>query len=169
MTCRHGTELVYEGYAGGGEHNQKGNGANYLCLPKDPDYLSTTHPAAQSYLYGAEYQSHNKIFSGNTHDYNVPCAVCYVPKKSSKLMIPAKTSCPTSWTKEYYGYLMTEKHDHNRNAVYECVDLNPDVIAGSEKNTNGALFYFIEAVCAHGLPCGPYIARRAVTCAVCTK
>ena len=168
-TCRQGVERIYEGYAGGGEHNQKGNGANYLCLPKDPQYLSTTSPSYQSYLYGAEYQSNNKVFSGNTHDYNVPCAVCHVPRKSSKLMIPAKTSCPKSWTREYYGYLMTEYHGHYPNKQYECVDHNPDVIAGSAKNTNGALFYFVEAVCNHGLPCGPYVAKRAVTCAVCTK
>jgi hypothetical protein len=23
------------------------------------------------------------------------------------IMIPAKTQCPSSWTREYYGYLMT--------------------------------------------------------------
>ena len=160
---------MYEGYAGGGFYNQKGNGANYLCLPKDPQYLSTTSPSYQSYLYGAEYQSHNKIFSGNTHDYNVPCAVCHAPKKSTKLMIPAKISCPRSWTREYYGYLMTEYRVHNRNSLYECIDHNPDLIPGTAKNTNGALFHFVEAVCNYGLPCGPYVARRAVTCVVCTK
>ena len=167
-TCRQGAELVYEGYVGGGHYVQKGNGANYICLPKDPQYLSTTAPTWQSYLYGTEYETNNKIFGPTTHDRYAPCAVCYVPNKSTKLMIPAKTSCPTSWTKEYYGYLMTEKHDHNRNAVYECVDHYPDIIAGSARN-NGARFYFIEAVCNHGLPCGPYVARRAVTCVMCTR
>ena len=168
-TCRHGAELVYEGYVGGGWYNQKGNGANYLCLPKDPQYLSTTRPSGLSYLYGAEYQTANRIFGKTTHDYNVPCAVCYAPKKSTKLMIPAKTSCPTSWTREYYGYLMTAHHNHYSNKQYECIDNYPDVIPGSAKDTNGALFYFVETVCGYGLPCGPYIARRAITCAVCTK
>ena len=167
-TCRRGTERVYEGYVGGGWYSHKGNGANYLCLPKDPQYLSTTRPAAQSYLYGAEYQSSNRIFGKTTHDYNVPCAVCHVPRKSSKLMIPAKVSCPKSWTREYYGYLMTEYYNHYANKQYECVDYYPDII-GSSKNTDGALFYFVETACGYGLPCGPYIARRAVTCAVCTK
>ena len=168
-TCRQGAQLVYEGYAGGGYFNQKGNGANYLCLPKDPEYLSTTAPSHQSFLYGAEYESHNKVFSRNVHNYNVPCVVCHVSKKSTKLMIPAKMSCPTSWTREYYGYLMTEYHVHNRNSLYECVDHNPDVIPGSGKDINGALFHLVEAVCGHGLPCGPYVAKRAITCAVCTK
>ena len=68
MTCQQGAELIYEGYIGGGEYNQKGNGANYLCLLKNPQYFSSTAPAAQLYLYGAEYESDNKIFSGN-----IPC------------------------------------------------------------------------------------------------
>ena len=168
-TCRHGTERIYEGYVGGGWFNHKGNGANYLCLPKDPQYLSTVRPAVQSFLYGAEYESVNKIFRKTTHNYNVPCAVCHVPRKSSKLMIPAKTSCPKSWTREFYGYLMTELLNHYNNKQYECVDHNPDVIAGSAKDTNGALFYFVEVSCGYGLPCGPYVAKRAVTCVMCTK
>ena len=168
-TCRQGAERIYEGYAASGWYHQKGNGANYLCLPKDPQYLSTANPAADSYLYGAEYETSNRVFGKTTHDYNVPCAVCFAPKKSTKLMIPAKTSCPKSWTREYYGYLMTEYYGHYANKQYECVDHYPDVIAGSGRNRNGALFYFVEAVCNYGLPCGPYAASRAVTCAVCTK
>ena len=169
MTCRQGAQRIYEGYVGGGWYHQRGNGANYLCLPKDPQYLSTTYPRWQSYMYGAEYETGNRIFGKTTHDYNVPCAVCLAPKKSTKLMIPAKTSCPTSWTREYYGYLMTEYRDHNRNSLYECVDHNPDLISGTGKDINGALFHFVEAVCGVGLPCGPYVAKRAITCAVCTK
>ena len=168
-TCRHGAQRIYQGYVGGGHYNQKGNGANYLCLPKYPQYLSTVRPTWQSYLYGAEYETNNRIFGKTTHNYNVPCAVCYVPRKSSKLVIPAKTSCPRSWRREYYGYLMTSHYSHNSNMQYECIDNYPDIIAGSARNTNGALFYFVEAVCGYGLPCGPYIARRAITCVVCTK
>ena len=162
-------KVIYEGYAGGGWYNHKGDGANYLCLPKDPQYLSTIHPKWQSYMYGAEYETGNRVFSRNTQDYNVPCAVCLAPKKSTKLMIPAKTSCPTSWTREYYGYLMTSYYNHYRNKQYECVDYYPDVIHGRKEKNNGAQFYFVEAVCGYGLPCGPYINRRAITCAVCTK
>ena len=168
-TCRRGAERIYEGYAGGGWYHQKGNGANYLCLPKDPQYLSTVRPTSQSYLYGAEFETNNKIFGKTTHDYNVPCAVCHAPRKSSKLVIPAKVSCPKSWTREYYGYLMTNHYNHNSNKQYECIDNYPDVIPGSSSNRNGALFYFVEAVCNYGLPCAPYVARRAITCAVCTK
>ena len=166
--CRAGAKLVYEGIVGGGHYNQHGNGANYLCLPKDPQYISTTPPAWKSLLYGAEYETGNRVFNKPLHDYNVPCAVCLAPKKISKLMIPAKMSCPSSLTREYYGYLMIERHNHPRNVVYECVDKDAEAIPGSKKNTNGALFYFVEAVCNHGLPCLPYQASKAVICVVCT-
>ena len=84
-------------------------------------------------------------------------------------MIPAKLSCPKSWTREYYGYLMTNYHNYYANMQYECIDNYPDVIPGSSRDRNGARFYFVEAVCNYGLPCGPYVTRRAITCTVCTK
>ena len=34
-----GTELVYAGRAGGSHQMSTGGGANYLCMPNDPDYL----------------------------------------------------------------------------------------------------------------------------------
>ena len=100
-----GAQLLYEGIAGGSRPSHSGGGANYVCLPKVPDYLSTVNPPAESYLYGAEYQDVNKIFPSK-NDHNVPCAVCYTSTKVVQLMIPAKTVCLTSWTIEYVGYLM---------------------------------------------------------------
>ena len=76
------------------------------------------------------------------HDHNPPCAVCYLPMKTVKLMIPARITCPLSWTIEYKGYLMAEWYNHKRNAVYECVDENPESIAGSSDSTSGALTIF---------------------------
>ena len=82
-------------------------------------------------------------------------------------MIPARTSCPSSWTREYYGYLMAERYNHSQ-STYECMDKNPESVPGSEGNIGGALFYHVEATC-DGLPCPPYVAGREVTCAVCTN
>ena len=58
-------------------------------------------------------------------------------------MIPAKLSCPSSWTEEYEGYLMAERYNHARNAVYERVDKNAETVPGSSSNINGALFYHV--------------------------
>ncbi|XP_019860029.1 PREDICTED: short-chain collagen C4-like [Amphimedon queenslandica] len=166
-SCPTGAELLYEGITGGEWHAHTGGGANYVCLPKVPQYMSTTVPDLYSHMYGTEYQVNNHIFSGK-HDHNVPCAVCYTSTKSVKLMIPARTSCPSLWTIEYKGYLMAERHNHASNKVYECVDENPESIDGSEADTNGALLHFTRSTC-NGLPCPPYVNNRAITCVVCTK
>ena len=167
-SCPTGAQLVYEGIAGGSSYDQTGGGANYVCLPKDPEFMSKIVPSVHTLMYGAEYENFNNIFPGK-NSHNPPCAVCYTPTKTIKLMIPAKTSCPSSWTREYKGYLMTDHHNHKRNAVYECVDEDPESIDGSFGDTNGALFYFILPTCGTGLPCPPYTTNKAITCVVCTK
>ena len=144
-----GTTLVYAGRAGGTDHVQKGGAANYLCMPDDPDYLSYT-PGVQgwSYVYGAEYELFpGSPFSAVNH-HNVPCAVCYASTRVSVTMIPAKTQCPSNWTLEYSGYLMSEGRWNNRQrTMYECVDKNPDSVPGSAADTNGVLFCHVEAHC----------------------
>ena len=161
---------MYEGIAGGGHWNQQGGGANYVCLPKVPEFMSKSVPSHYTSMYGAEYEGVNNIFSGKNY-HNVPCAVCYASTKTVKLMIPAKTSCPSSWTREYKGYLMIQYYTHLGKSVYECVDEDPESVAveGSVGNTNGALFYFILPTCGTGLPCPPYVTNKAITCVVCTK
>ena len=86
-------------------------GTEKLCLPLDPDYISVAHSTSatlHSTLHGAEYETQNGPHH-NLHDHNVPCAVCYASTRIAMIMIPAKTQCPSSWTREYYGYLMTER------------------------------------------------------------
>ena len=162
-----GAQLVYEGITGGSNWADSGGGANYVCLPKVPQYMSTSVLSHYTYMYGTEYQHVNGIFPGK-HNHNAPCAVCYSSTKTVKLMIPAKTSCPSSWTIEYKGYLMTDYYKHKKNSVYECVDENSESIPGSFADTNGALLYFTVSTC-NGLPCPPYVNNRAITCVVCTK
>ena len=161
-----GTELVYEGMAGGSDYNVYGGGANYLCLPNDPDGLKDGLPSQYSSLYGAEYE--NPIFDSPLQNRNVPCAVCYTSRRTSKLMIPAKTTCPSSWTQEYIGYLMTSNQSNKKSTVYECVDKDAEAVPGSLASTNGALLYHVVAKCT-GILCPPFVATNAITCTVCTK
>ena len=160
-----GTKLVYTGRTGGTHYTRKGGAANYLCMPLDPEYTLSHRPGVDghNYVYGAEYKQPLR----GSHSHNVPCAVCSVSTREMVLMIPAKTSCPTSWTREYYGYLMSENKGHNR-SHYECVDKDPESISGSHANTNGALFYHVEASC-NGMPCPPYDAEKELNCVVYTK
>ena len=166
-TCSNvpGTELVYSGRTGASHYTQQGGGGNYLCMPDNPEYTLRFRSGVQgySYVYGTEYQQ--PIQGGN--DHNVPCVVCYVSTRVAVMMIPAKTTCPPSWTREYYGYLMAEKYTHYR-STFECVDKDHDSIPGSHADTNGALLYPVEASC-NGMPCPPYDPAKELNCVVCTK
>ena len=164
-----GNELLYSGRAGGTRHDHSGGAANYLCMPDDPDHLQyRSGVQGESYIAGIEYQyaSHPSLSSFNNH--NVPCAVCYVATRSVAVMIPAKTQCPTNWTLEYIGYLMSEHHSNSR-TMYECVDKDPESIPGLNSNSNPQVhFYPVEPYC-NGLSCPPYDAEKELTCAVCTR
>ena len=166
------TELVYTGYAAGSGYTEKGGGSNYLCLPKIPLYLTTVsgtpHPW-RGYLHGVEYQGPRSLPVPSNHE--APCAVCHTAARSSVLMVPARHVCPSSWTLEYSGYLMSASAGHDTRSMFECVDKNPESVPGTSSNTNGAHFYYTEPICtpAGGIPCPPYVAGYELTCAVCTK
>ena len=164
------TQLVYAGRAGGTLYNAQGGGAEKLCLPDDPDYISDPKSTSASYtstIYGAEYETYNGPHN-NLNNQNVPCAVCYASTRAAMIMVPAKTECPSSWTREYYGYLMTERaHSSHYRSSFNCVDVNPGTVAGGSGNTDGALFHYVTAIC-NGLLCPPYVTSQALTCAVCT-
>ena len=119
-------------------------------------------------MYGAEYETGGMPLS-TVNNHNVPCAVCYASTRMAVTMIPAKTRCPSTWTLEYSGYLMSEGKWNDRfRTMYECIDKNPDSVPGSASNTDGALFYHVEASC-NGMLCPPYDPQKELTCAVCTK
>ena len=174
-----GTELVYSGITGGSYYNQRGGGANYLCMPQDPQYSPTLRyrngqtddtNGHASKVHGSEYAYPLQ----GTHDHNVPCAVCHVSTRPTVMMIPAKYRCPSTWTREYYGYIMTEYKGVPSNiagrTMFECVDQDQESLRDSEGNTDGVLFIHTEAACGHGhLPCPPYDSNKELNCVVCTK
>ena len=122
------------------------------------------HHNYYSTIYGTEYQH---PISGS-QDHNVPCAVCHATTRAAKVMIPAKTSCPPHWTKEYYGYLQSDNNANNRQRTeFVCVDKAQVSLAGSHANIDGALLYHVRAAC-HGIQCPPYDTNQVLTCTVCT-
>ena len=99
--------------------------------------------------------------------FPVLCAI-YVPTRSVAVMIPAKTQCPTHWTLEYVGYLMTEHHGHGR-SLYECVDKDAESVPGLNACSDlRAIFYLVEPYC-NGISCAPYDDEKELTCIVCTR
>jgi hypothetical protein len=119
----------------------------------------------KSVVQGAEFE----VFHGNPLQHlseeNAPCAVCDVPTRARVIMVPAKTVCPPSWTREYYGYLMTA-HDGYYRSSYTCIDVNSEPIRGESSDTN--TFYHTVTDC-NGLLCPPYENNRQLSCVVCTK
>ena len=116
-TCSNtsGAELLYAGRAAGSFWTEQGGGANYLCLPEQPENSTYTagSQGGRAYLYGAEYQTGGGVDNGpfqSVYQHNVPCAVCYAPTREAVVMIPAQLTCPSSWTREYYGYLMANRN-----------------------------------------------------------
>ena len=162
-----GAQLMYAGRAGGSHYSHQGGGGNPQCLPLDPNFYRTVSGAQSwGYIYGAEYKETNGLVS-NSYDTDVPCAVCYVPTRNALYMIPAKYTCPSGWTREYFGYLMSERHNHRR-SQFSCVDHSLTPVTGSIHDHSGFLFFTVEGVCG-SLPCPPYSRDKELSCAVCTK
>ena len=156
----------------GSHYSHSGGGSNYLCLPLNPIYEKLTGGnQGSSYIYGSEYEVSNQkqIFkNSNLHNHDAPCAVCHTSSRGSHMMIPARNVCPSGWTMEYKGYLMSEHHGHKGRTQFICVDGNAEATFGSHVDKNGALLYFVEGSCG-SLPCPPYVQGYELTCVVCTK
>ena len=179
-SCPNNTEaqLVYSGRAGGTNYLATGGSAERICLPDDPDYIpgsidlsiSPSHEF-KSVVQGVEYQVDFGPIPGNSlqhlHQHNAPCAVCFVPVRSTTIMVPAKTVCPSSWTREYYGYLMTEYDDFYRSS-YSCFDVDSEAVPGTGSNINASLLYPTVTDC-NGLSCPPYKINHILSCVACTK
>ena len=165
-TCRLGATRVYAGRTGSSFHSHQGGAANYVCMTNYPQYTLPHQSGVRghSYVYGTEYEE--PLVSGR-NQHNAPCAVCYLPTMNTVIMIPAKTSCPSGWTREYYGYLMSE-HISNRRTMYECVDKDMESISDSQDHIDSGHFFHVEAHC-NGVACPPYSNYKELTCVVCSK
>ena len=155
---------------GGSWYTHHGGASNYLCLPLNPIFEKITPGFQESYIYGTEYEvsSQPNLFTKKLNEHDAPCAVCHVESRGSQVMIPARNICPSGWTLEYKGYLMSAHHGHNGRTQFICVDGNAEPTTGSHVNHNGALLYFVESHCG-SLPCPPYANGKELTCVVCTK
>ena len=139
-------------------------------MPDNPEHLQYgSGVRGDSSVYGVEFhtQERNQPLS-SVGSHNVPCAVCFAATRDTILMIPAKLTCPTNWTLEYTGYLMTEFYGHRR-STYECVDKDPESVSGlNAYTTNSAFFFHVEPNCG-GLSCPLYDAQKELTCVVCSR
>ena len=171
--CPSTAELVYSGRAGGPHYTHAGGGSNPQCLPLDPNFLTpiSGNQGFRGLMYGAEYETFtdSNSYVHGRQSLDVPCAVCHVSNRTAVYMLPANYTCPTGWTREYYGYLMSSNHASNRHRTqFTCIDIALKSVVGSSETKYGLLFFFVEGRCG-SLPCPPYDNNRELSCAVCTK
>jgi len=163
-TCPYGANTVYSGFTAGSWYDHYGAAVEPLCLPPDPQYLKSVKGYQNlARLYGAEYQTTGPL--NHADNRNIPCALCQAYGRTNMIMIPSRYECPPGWNTEYYGYLMAGHAGHKAGTMYTCVDKSFEQIEGSGADTNGRLFYTVEAYCNHFIPCSD----QELTCAVCTK
>jgi len=177
-TCDAEATALYSGYTASSYFNEGyGGGTNYLCLPEVPQWANNTKKdgfQGGPKLFGTEYELIDFPFSTANNvgksllQNDAPCVLCYVPTRSAQIMIPARTDCPSGWTKDYWGFLVTSHHGHQNNKDFVCLDQTPEVRTGGSADTNGALFYFVESTCT-ALPCPKYGDGWEISCVVCSK
>ena len=150
-------------------HNQ-GGGVNYLCLPSDPEFPTNAEGGIQNgaLVFGVEYErGASTRFFASVQDHDAPCAVCEVQGRNQVLMVPAKRTCPTGWTKEYDG-LLASQHYTNTASDFICMSSGMESVPGRNANVHGGTVHVVEARCGT-LQCPPYVDGYELTCVVCTK
>ncbi|CAG2242195.1 unnamed protein product [Mytilus edulis] len=158
-----------QGLVAGKHFNEQGSGVNTLCLPHDPepapsDFPSKLHGGYYSRIWGSEYQFNFRNVAIND---DVPCAVCQINHASTCLMVPAKTTCPVGWHKQYSGVLIGAWSDEY-SSEYICMDENPEFFEGTRSHDdNGRTLYPVRARCG-SLPCPPYTEYQYISCVVCS-
>ena len=152
--------------------------ANLLCIPKFStqtsstnqytsinQYTSTTPPSHITRMEPLLYTNLQGMVDA------VPCARCYDNSHSTEFTFPGSTTCPTDWTRQYYGHLITS---------YELS--TSDVLCGDERLTRAIQWgdgsytsgrndvNMIETVCdKEVLSCRGYGAGQLTPCVVCSK
>ena len=173
---------MLSGYMASHAKAHGGGGSNYLCLPEEPQWMN--HGSQSGYpgrLYGVEWWldgNHSNFFSTvNTggrqlHLNPVPCALCYIPQRSTSVMMPATTSCPVGWTEEYRGYIMSDYSPLTLTSVrnpssYICVDQMPEIGIGGTSQHQAHIVMVL--VGCGTLPCSKYPNNWELACVVCSK
>ena len=171
--CPQGTSLVYSGVAAGTKWNTKGGTSDTLCLAGNPQYKAgdaSSSNAAQ--LSGLRNEVLGSPAPPLRHRYhtNLPCALCYTTTKSTSFMLPGRYTCPSGWSSEYTGYIMTEFTGNNRPGRRDtiCVDQDAEGASLGIITAHPAMLFLMQTSCI-GLDCPPFDSQKPLTCVVCSK
>ena len=159
----------------GTSYSGSGSAADYLCLPSDPSWDFYEDDAQNNILItGVQYEFNPhlgadavKFFGADLRGAEAPCSVCRTTR-STTIMIPGRTDCYGSWTKEYSGYLVGGFAGYSDSSEYICLDRRPETVPHSGHWDNENLLYFVEGNCGKNLACPPYVDGRELACVVCS-
>lgn len=80
---------------GSGYYKHTGGGTNFVCLTDSPIYGKVIGGfQGTGAIYGTEYETSGFPGLSNLDQHDAPCAVCYVRKRGSQIMIPGTNKCP---------------------------------------------------------------------------
>ena len=181
-TCPSDAETLTAGLAASPYHYDTGGGANYMCLPDEPQFVDpNTNVAVQTKVVGVKYKTLTEpLFELN--DMAMPCAVCYT-NRATQLMILGRAVCPTNWNLEYNGYLMSAKDSpsntlesdpdsNNFRTEFICVeDTDTEGLPAGANEEAGIYHVHIDCDAADSLnncASSGYSTASQLTCAVCT-
>ena len=122
--------------------------ASYLCLPFHHDLQNDKEEPANQQIY-------SNIDSTTLRTSEVPCSVCLALKQNTVLTVPAKVTCPSGWTREYYGFVINGSSEDGQ---YHCMD-------GSGGNHSKSWLDHIKVDCNDFSGSG---CHDNIECAVCT-
>ena len=119
--------------------------SNYLCLHNSLQLLHYIPGVqdARAQLRDTQYiTSDSPPAFGHLHSQRAPCAVCYSSGRTATITIPGRTSCRSSWTREYYGYFMrTSGFALKSGRAPICVDNNAQAASNSINHAGSQLFF----------------------------
>lgn len=153
----------------GSSTSSVGHGANYQCLPTAPVYgnFNTTENDARSAISVATIKDDTNVIDSALDSQVLQCSYCQTLSAFVVRMLVGTKSCPTGWTAEYTGYLISSKEESSRCSMgYACLASSPNTLANSD-TTGTSEVYLVEQECG-ALPCGTYTNYEEVACTVCS-
>ena len=152
-----------------------GGGTNYVCLPSENvtygkfDHRPKTS-LLTSFIDGVKYGNKEFFKTKNQPSLygSAVCSVCQSSGKSITLMIPGNTTCPSTWTTEYKGYLMA---DSRKKTQFICVDENAEGHGDSvSQNHDIGTLEYVSAKwpTCFSKNCGMYDSKDGFKCVVCS-
>ena len=168
-TCPTGVSSpVYAGWMLGPHNGHGGGPVEYQCADETPEWSPYARSSDSNghLFYSVEFENTGHTQMDALVNREVRCAVCEV-QASTSLMIPAQTSCPAGWTKQYQGVLAGGYFTHSAQTKVVCMDDNPESWNSATNHDQGRIFS-AEIERNSGVPAA-YLQDYEPACVVCTR